>query len=67
MVAATACAWNLQIRVHVYRSRHCCGDWLTFGCFVPMIADHDLVKTSFGLMIAELNIAHEIFELNIFT
>jgi hypothetical protein len=31
---------NLQIRVHVYRSRHCCGDWLTFGCFVPMIADH---------------------------
>ena len=35
---------NLQIRVHVYRPRHCCGDWLTFGCFVPMIADHDLVK-----------------------
>ena len=34
---------NLQIRVHVYRPRHCCGDWLTFGCFVPMIADHDLV------------------------
>ena len=34
---------NLQIRVHVYRLRHCCGDWLTFGCFVPMIADHDLV------------------------
>jgi hypothetical protein len=31
---------NLQIRVHVYRPRHCCGDWLTFGCFVPMIADH---------------------------
>jgi hypothetical protein len=25
---------NLQIRVHVYRPRHCCGDWLTFGCFV---------------------------------
>jgi hypothetical protein len=24
--------------------RHCCGDWLTFGCFVPMIANHDLVK-----------------------
>jgi hypothetical protein len=21
-----------------------CGDWLTFDCFVPMIADHDLVK-----------------------
>ena len=35
---------NLQIRVHVYRPHHCCGDWLTFGCFVPMIADHDLVK-----------------------
>jgi hypothetical protein len=34
---------NLQIRVHVYRPRHCCGVWLTFGCFVPMIADHDLV------------------------
>jgi len=32
---------NLQIRVHVYRPRHCCGDWLTFGCFVLMIADHD--------------------------
>jgi hypothetical protein len=32
---------NLQIRVHVYRPRHCGGDWLTFGCFVPMIADHD--------------------------
>jgi hypothetical protein len=23
---------NLQIRVHVYRPRHCCGDWLIFGC-----------------------------------
>jgi hypothetical protein len=34
---------NLQIRVHAYLPRHCCGDWLTFGCFVPMIADHDLV------------------------
>jgi hypothetical protein len=29
---------NLQIRVHVYRPHHCYGDWLTFGCFVPMIA-----------------------------
>jgi hypothetical protein len=29
------------IRVHVYRPRHCCGDWLTFGCFVLMNADHD--------------------------
>jgi hypothetical protein len=28
---------NLQIRVHFYRPRHCCGDGLTFGCFVPMI------------------------------
>jgi hypothetical protein len=35
---------NLQIHVHVYRPRHCCGDWLTFGCFVPMIADHDLLE-----------------------
>ena len=35
---------NLQIHVHVYRPRHRCGDWLTFGCFVPMISDHDLVK-----------------------
>jgi hypothetical protein len=26
---------------------------LTFGCFVPMIADHDLVKKSFGPMIAD--------------
>jgi hypothetical protein len=34
---------NLQIRVHVDSYRHCCGDLLTFGCFVPMIADHDLV------------------------
>jgi hypothetical protein len=28
---------NLQIHVHVYRPRHCCGDWLIFDCFVPMI------------------------------
>jgi hypothetical protein len=34
---------NLQIRVHVYRPRHCCGDWLTFGCFC-LIVDHDLMK-----------------------
>jgi hypothetical protein len=26
---------------------------LTFGCFVPMIADHNLVKKSFGPMIAD--------------
>ena len=44
---------NLQIRVHVYRLRHYCGDWLTFGCFVPMITDHNLVKKSFGPMIAD--------------
>jgi hypothetical protein len=25
----------------------------SFGCFVPMIADHDLVKKSFGSMIAD--------------
>jgi hypothetical protein len=43
--------WNLQIRVHVYRPHHCCGDWLIFGCFVPMIADHNLVKKSFGPVI----------------
>ena len=35
---------NLQIRVHVYRPRHYCGDWLTFGCCVSMIADHNLVE-----------------------
>jgi hypothetical protein len=44
---------NLQIHVHVYRPRYYCGDWLTFGCFVPMIADHSLVKKSFGPMIAD--------------
>ena len=44
---------NLQIRVHVYRPRHYCGDWLTFGCFVPMIADHNLGKKCFGPMIAD--------------
>ena len=44
---------NLQICVHVYRPRHYCADWLTFGCFVPMIADHILVKKSFGPMIAD--------------
>jgi hypothetical protein len=44
---------NLQIRVHVYRPRHYCGDWLTFSCFVPMIADHNLVKKSFGPIIAD--------------
>ena len=44
---------NLQICVHVYRPRHYCGDWLTFGCFVPMIADHNLMKKSFVPMIAD--------------
>ena len=28
-------------------------DWLTFGCFVPMIADHDLVKKRSTIMNAE--------------
>ena len=46
---------NLQIRVHVYRPRHCCGDWLTFGCFVPMIADHDLVTKRYTIMDAEVS------------
>jgi hypothetical protein len=44
---------NLQICVHVYRPHHYCGDWLTFDCFVPMIADDNLVKKSFGPMIAD--------------
>ena len=44
---------NRQVRVHVYRPRHYCGDWLTFGCFVPVIADHNLVKKSVGPMIAD--------------
>ena len=44
---------NLQIRVYVYHPRHYCGDWLTFRCFVPMIADHNLVKKCFGPMIAD--------------
>jgi hypothetical protein len=38
---------NLQIHVHVYRPRH------YFRCFVPMIADHNLVKKSFCTMIAD--------------
>jgi hypothetical protein len=29
------------------------GDRLTFGCFVPMIADHILVKERFSPMIAD--------------
>jgi hypothetical protein len=28
---------NLQICVHVFRPRHYCGDWLTFGCVVGNI------------------------------
>ena len=52
---------NLQIRVHVYRPRRCCGIWLTFGCFVPMIADHDLVKKSFGPMIADHDLVKKSF------
>jgi uncharacterized membrane protein (DUF106 family) len=49
----------LQIRVHMYRPRHYCGDWLTFGCFAPMIADHNLVKKSFGPMIADHDLVRE--------
>ena len=44
---------NLQIRVHVYFLRPYFGDWLTFGCLVPMIADHNLMKKSFGSTIAD--------------
>jgi hypothetical protein len=50
---------NLQIRVHVYRPRHYGGDWLTFGCFVPMIADHNLVKKGFGPMIADHDLVNK--------
>jgi hypothetical protein len=39
--------------VHVFRPRHYCEDLLTFGYFVPMIADHYLVKKSVGPMIAD--------------
>jgi hypothetical protein len=50
---------NLQIRVHVYSPCHYCGDWLTFGCFVPMIADHNLMKKSFDPMIADHDLLKE--------
>ena len=50
---------NLQIRVHVYFPRHYCGDWLTFGCFVPMIVDHNPVKKSFGPMIADHDLVNK--------
>ena len=46
---------NLQIRVHIYRPRHWCGDWLTFGCFVPMIAVHDLLAKRLTIMDAEVS------------
>ena len=52
---------NLQIQVHVYRPRHYCGDWLTFGCFVPMVTDHNLVKKSFGPMIADHDLVKKSF------
>jgi hypothetical protein len=51
---------NLQIRVHVYRPRHYCGDCLTFVCFVPMIADHNLVKKCFAPMIADHDLVKKI-------
>jgi hypothetical protein len=35
---------NLQIRVHVYCPRLCCGDWSTFVYFVPMIDDHGMTS-----------------------
>jgi hypothetical protein len=50
---------NLQIRVYVYHPRHYCGDWLTFSCFVPMIADHNLVKKRFGPMIADHDLVNK--------
>ena len=40
---------NMQICVHVYQPRHCCGDWLTFGCFVTMIAG--FIKDQFPVWI----------------
>ena len=40
---------NLQIRVHVYRPRHFCGDWLTFGCFVPIMTSWRNIKQSWML------------------
>jgi hypothetical protein len=53
MFQVEICSQQLEICVHVYRPRHYFGDYLTFGCFVPMIADHNLVKKSFGPMIAD--------------
>ena len=41
MFQVKICSQQLEICVHVCRPRHCCGDWLTFDCFVPMIADRD--------------------------
>ena len=52
---------NLQIQVHVYRPRHYCGDWLTFGCFFPMVTDHNLVKKSLGPMIADHDLVKKSF------
>jgi hypothetical protein len=47
---------NLQIRVQVYRPCHYCGNWLTCGCFVPMIVDHSLVEKSFIFRVYNIRI-----------
>jgi hypothetical protein len=44
---------NLQIRVHIYRPRHCCGDWLTH---IRIIApktngSHDMKQTDSSIII----------------
>jgi hypothetical protein len=44
MFQVEICSQQLEICKSVLAN--CCGDWLTFGCFVPMIADHDLVTKS---------------------
>jgi len=59
MFQVEICSQQLEIRVHAYRPRLCYGDWLTFGCFVPMIADHDLVKKRFGPMIADNDLVNK--------
>jgi hypothetical protein len=51
---------NLQIRVHVHRPRHCCGDWLTFGCFAPKIADHDKIRSKADFKSKSQNIWQQI-------
>jgi hypothetical protein len=43
---------SVDENIYIGSLGHYCGDRLTFGCFVPMIADHNLLKKSFGPMIA---------------